>query len=308
MKIFNSLDEITGIEDTVVALGNFDGIHRGHQALIDETVKAAEKKGLRSAVFTFSNHPKNVLTGKNLIKNIIYSDEKARIFDEAGIDYMFSVSFNDDIMCRTPESFVDDILIRRFRMKGAVCGFNFTYGFKAAGTPQSLTEYTNGRGIRIHVIDPVRIDGKIVSSTLIRQLISKGDMEHVTKFMGREYMIRGEIIHGNELGGPVLGFPTCNTTLDESMAAPAKGAYITKSVIDGKEYMSMTNVGNKPTVGDYQTNIETHIFNFDDDVYGKKIEVYFLKMIRPEMKFSSFEELKNQLTRDSELARRYHGI
>ena len=308
MRIFNSLDEIGEIGETAAALGNFDGIHKGHQALIDEAVKTAAADGLKSAVFTFSNHPRNVLAGDYVVKNVIYADEKVRLLEEAGIDYLFSIDFNESIMCRTPEEFVDDILIRKFRMKAAVCGFNFTYGFKAAGTSESLAEYAGSKGVDVHVIDPVKVDGEVVSSTLIRRLICDGRMERVCDMMGRPYMIRGEIIHGNKLGGPVLGFPTCNTTLDKNMVAPRKGAYVTKCVIGGAEYASMTNVGTKPTIGDYQTNVETHIFDFDKDVYGKRIEVYFLSMIRPEQKFSGLDELIAQLVRDKVYARKQLGI
>ena len=308
MRIFNSLDEIGEIEETVTALGNFDGIHKGHQALIDEAVNTAKEMGLKSAVFTFSNHPRNVLAGDCVVKNVIYADEKMRLLEKAGIDYLFSVDFDKYIMSRTPEEFVDEILVRKFRMKAAVCGFNFTYGYKAAGTSESLTEYAGSKGIEVHVIDPVRVDGEIVSSTLIRRLVEEGRMEKVRDMMGRPYMIRGEIVHGNKLGGPVLGFPTCNTTLDKNMVAPLKGAYVTKCVIGSAEYASMTNVGTKPTIGDYQTNVETHIFDFDKDVYGRQIEVYFLSLIRPEQKFASLDELIAQLVRDKKYAREKLGI
>lgn len=308
MKVFNSLEEISGIEATAVALGNFDGIHRGHQALIEEAVRSAGERGLRSAVFTFSNHPRNVLAGRCVVKNLIYADEKIRLLEQAGIDYMFSVDFNDYIMCRTPEEFVDDILIRRFNMKTAVCGFNFTYGFKAAGTPERLKEYTAGRGIDVRVIDPVTVDGEVVSSTRIRELIAEGDMERVSRLMGRDYMIRGEIVRGNQIGKTVLGFPTCNIVLDEHMVSPKRGAYVTRSLIEGTEYPSMTNVGRKPTIGEYQTNVETHIFDFDQDVYGKQLEVSFLRMIRPEAKFSGLDALKDQLGKDCAFARSQHSI
>ncbi len=308
MKIFNSLDEIENIEETAVALGNFDGIHKGHQALINEAVRAARQKEIKSAVFTFSNHPRNVLAGKCVIKNVIYQDEKIRLLEEAGVDYLFSVDFNDYIMSRTPEAFVDDILVKKFQMKVAVCGFNFTYGFKAAGTPESLIDYTEDREIEVHVIDPIKVGDDVVSSTLIRELIAQGKMERVRELMGREYMIRGEIVQGNKIGGAILGFPTCNTVLDENMVPPLKGAYVTKSIIDGVEYPSMTNVGNKPTIGEYQTNIETHIFDFDQDVYGKQIEVFFVKMIRREKKFSGLDELKAQLGRDCREARIQLGV
>ncbi len=305
MKVFNSLKEIHNIEPTVVALGNFDGIHKGHQEIISRTVKEAESAGLRSGVFTFSNHTSSVLENVPPVKNILYPDQKISILEEMGVDYMFNIPFTKEMLTMTPERFIDEILIDKFNIKEAYCGFNYTFGYKASGTPEVLMHEGLKRGLGIHVQEPYIIDDIVVSSTYIRQLIEEGRMEECTKFMGRMYSIDGEIVMGNKLGR-TIGFPTCNTVVDDNMITPPNGVYITTCTIDGVKRPSVTNVGVKPTIGRYEKNIETHIFDFDEDVYGKRIRVDFIKHTRPEMKFNGIDELKNQIQSDCIEARVYH--
>ena len=305
MKIFNSLDEINNIEPTVVALGNFDGIHKGHQEIINRSVKEAEAAGLKSGVFTFSNHTSSVLENVPLVKNIMYPDQKISILESMGVDYLFNIPFTREILSMSPERFIDEILVDKFNIREAYCGFNYSFGYKASGTPEVLMHEGLKRGFGIHVQEPYTIDGIVVSSTYIRQLIEEGRMEECTKFMGRMYAIDGEIVVGNKLGR-TIGFPTCNTVVDDSMITPPNGVYITMCTIDGIRRPSVTNVGVKPTIGRYEKNIETHIFNFDEDVYGKRIRVDFIKHTRPERKFNGIDELKNQIENDCIEARIYH--
>lgn len=305
MKIFNSLEEIKNIEPTVVALGNFDGVHKGHQEIINRTVKEADAAGLKSAVFTFSNHTSSVLKNVPPVKNILYADQKESILESMGVDYMFNIPFTEEILAMDPVAFIDEILVEKFNIREAYCGFNYSFGYKASGTPEVLMHEGLKRGIGIHVQEPYMIDGIVVSSTYIRQLIEEGRMEECTKFMGRMYAIDGEIVVGNKLGR-TIGFPTCNTVVDETMITPPNGVYITMCTIEGVRRPSVTNVGVKPTIGKYEKNIETHIFNFNEDVYGKQIRVDFIKHTRPEMKFNGLDELKKQIEADCIEARVYH--
>ncbi len=305
MRVFNSLEEINNIEPTVVALGNFDGIHKGHQEIINRTVKEAEAAGLKSGVFTFSNHTSTILKNVPPVKNILYEDEKIRLLEEMNVDYMFNIPFTQEILEMTPVRFIDEILVNKFNIREAYCGFNYSFGFKAQGTPEVLMHEGLLRGIGIHVQEPYMIDGIVVSSTHIRQLIEEGKMEEAARFMGRRYVIGGEIVVGNKIGR-TIGFPTCNTLVDSSMVTPPNGVYITTCVLDGVRYPSVTNVGVKPTIGTYEKNIETHIFNFDEDVYGKQIRVDFIKHTRGERKFNGIEELKNQIANDCIEAKAYH--
>lgn len=304
MKVFKDLDSIIDIEPTVVALGNFDGVHMGHQELIRRCVEAAKTAGIKSAVFTFSNHPRNVMGG-NTVKNIIYPDVKEHIMESLGVDYVFDIPFTDEVRTMTPEDFVNKLLVSTFKMREAYCGFNYRFGFKGAGTPEILAHMGIEQGFGVHVLSPVTIDGNVVSSTLIRQLIEEGRMEECTKYMGRTYSVEGEVVVGNRLGKSI-GFPTSNLNIDLSMVSPPNGVYITTCEYGGKTYGSITNVGNKPTIGEFVRNIETHIFNFDKELYGKNIRVNFIKRVRPEFKFDSIDALKKQITEDCIAAKAFH--
>lgn len=305
MIIFNSLEEIKNIENTVVALGNFDGVHKGHQQIIARTVKSAESAGLKSAVFTFSNHTSTLLENVPYVKNILYAEEKAAIIESMGIDYLFNIPFTHEILKMSPEAFIEEILVNKFRIKEAYCGFNFTFGYKASGTPEILMHEGLKHGFGIHVQEPYTIDDVIVSSTYIRKLIEDGEMEKCTKCMGRMYAIGGEVVVGNKLGR-TIGFPTSNIMIDETMATPPNGVYITYCIYNGIKYPSVTNVGVKPTIGSYKKNVETHIFNFDRELYGKNIKVEFVKRTRPEQKFENVEALSKQIKSDCIMAKAYH--
>ena len=304
MKIFNSINEIENIEPTALALGNFDGIHLGHKALIETTVNSARSQGIKPAVFTFANHPRNIIAGENIVKNIIYFDEKAKIIKDLGVDYLFNIPFDLELMNMTPKEFVENLLIKRFNMKSGYCGFNYRFGKNAAGTPETLKEFGKNHNFSIDVLDPVIIDGQIVSSTLIRELITEGKVVMCLKYLGRLYAIDGEVVVGHRLG-KTIGFPTSNLIIDEDMVSPANGVYITICIYNGVEYPSITNVGVKPTIGINKKNVETHIFGFENELYGKNIRVEFLIKTRDERKFESIDELASQITRDCIAAKAY---
>jgi riboflavin kinase/FMN adenylyltransferase len=305
MKQFNKLEEIKSIKETVVALGNFDGVHKGHQEIIRRTVKSARMAGLKSAVFTFANHPKNVLAGKPVIKNILYPEDKAEIMKSLGIDYLFSLEFNELIQHMSAEEFIHKLLIGAFKMREVYCGFNYRFGYKAEGSPEALIKAGMKNGFGIHVLEPFKIDGNLVSSSLIRTLIAEGRVGECKKYMGRNYAVGGEVVVGNRIGR-TIGFPTSNILIDETMVTPAHGVYVTYCNYNGICYQGVTNVGIKPTIGDNKKNIETHIFNFSKDLYGKEIRVEFLERLRPEIKFDNVTALAQQIDKDCLEAERYH--
>lgn len=305
MRVFNSLDEINNIKETVVALGNFDGVHKGHQELIRRTVKSAKMAGLKSAVFTFTNHPKNVLAGRPVIKNILYLEDKTQIIKSLGVDYLFSIEFDELIQHMSTEEFIQKILVKSFNMREAYCGFNYHFGFKAEGSPETLMKTGIRDGFGIHVLEPFKIDGNLVSSSFIRNLIAEGKVDECMKYMGRHYTIAGEVVVGNRIGR-TIGFPTSNILIDNAMVTPAHGVYVTYCNYNGTRFKGVTNVGIKPTIGDNKKNIETHIFNFSKDLYGKEIRVEFLNKIRPEMKFENVNELALQIKNDCFIAKQYH--
>ena len=305
MKIFETLDDIMNIEPSAVALGNFDGVHLGHQELIKKTVERAKADGLKASVFSFSTHPKNLLPHEKKVKNILYKDEKAKIIESLGVDYLFNIPFTKEIMSMPPETFVQDLLLDKFNMKAAFCGFNHHFGFKAQGNPDVLREIGKEKGFDVTEMPPYKIKGDIVSSSLIRTLVASGQVEKCKTYMGRHYAIGGEVVVGNRLGRK-LGFPTSNLVIDQDMVTPPNGVYITYCTYNGVRYPSVTNVGNKPTIGSYNKNVETHIFNFDKQLYGKHITVEFLKKTRDEVKFDSVRDLSEQIVRDCREAKAFH--
>ncbi len=306
MKIFNLLEEIDDqIPETVVALGNFDGVHKGHQEIISRTVKSAEAAGCKSAVFTFSNHPKNLMGSGTAVKNILYPEEKAAIIQQLGVDYMFNIPFDQSILTMDPVDFIDRLLLEKFHMKQAYCGFNYHFGYKAKGDAELLMKEGMKKGFGIHIQEPFKINGNLVSSTLIRGLIQEGKVDQCAKYMGRLYSIGGEVVVGNKLGR-TIGFPTSNIMIDDTMVTPPNGVYVTYCTYNGVRYPSITNVGVKPTIGNYRKNVETHIFNFDKELYGKQIHVEFLEKTRDERKFENVEALSKQITDDCITARSYH--
>ncbi|MDY2960643.1 MAG: bifunctional riboflavin kinase/FAD synthetase [Hornefia sp.] len=306
MVIFESLDDIYGLEETAVALGNFDGVHLGHQKLIKEMVECSRAKDLKSLVFTFSNHPKDLLPGAVKVKNILYQNEKAEIVQSLGVDYLVNVPFTAEIMNMEPKNFIEKILLKKFNMKAAFCGFNYRFGLKAKGNPHVLREYGERYSFTVSEMEPFKIKDEVVSSSLIRTLIASGQVERCKTYMGRNYEIGGDVVVGNRLGRK-LGFPTSNLVIDESMVTPPNGVYVTYVDYNGKRYPSVTNVGTKPTIGEYDKNVETHIFDFDKELYGKRIIVEFLKKTRDEVKFDDFEDLSAQIIRDCKEAKEFHS-
>ncbi len=306
MKLCKHLDLLDAMtEYTVVALGNFDGVHGGHRALIEQTVASAKKQGLRSVVFAFSDNPKKAFGART--KKIISATEKAKIIEDLGVDCLIDVPFDEHIRKMESETFATGLIAGKLRAKEAFCGFNYRFGYKAAGTPERLTEIGRREGFAVTVMPPYVVDGELVSSSKIRELIKEGEMEKCAKFLGRRFRMDGVVTEGNKLG-KTIGFATANINIDDDMVSPPNGVYITRSFLNGRWLPSVTNVGNKPTIGAYGRNVETHIFNFEEDLYGSDFRVEFIKKLRDEKKFSSVFELKDSIAGDCLKALNFHGI
>jgi len=307
MIIIDSLNQINTLPNSVVALGNFDGVHIGHQKLIERAVLLAKEENLSSVVFTFSELPINAIKGNKIIKNILTSEDKTILIEALGVDYLVCVPFDKDIQTTKPEEFAKNILVNKLNCKFAVCGFNYSFGYMGAGTSESLISYGKELGFNVDVINEIKIDNKTVSSTLIRQCLLEGDVAAFQKFTGRPYQLTGKVIEGNHLGTR-MGFPTINLNLDNTMALPKNGVYSTDIFIEddnGNElnYSGITNVGNKPTVGTFDKNAETYIFDYSGNLYGKKVNIYFKNFIREEKKFENIEELEKQIALDIQNAK-----
>lgn len=305
MIVFRNIDDIRDIEPCALALGTFDGVHLGHQKLIGAAVERAGELGIKAGVFTFSNHPRDLLPNAKPVKNILYSHEKEEILAGIGVDYLFDVPFTKEIMGMDPESYVSELLVGKCNAKVLACGTDHRFGYMAQGNPDLLRKLGEKLGFEALIIEKLEIEGNEVSSSLIRTLIASGRVDRCKTYMGRNYEIAGDVVVGNRLGRK-LGFPTSNLLIDPEMVTPPNGVYATICNWNGKAYKSVTNVGVKPTVGDNVKNVETHIFDFDKELYGKRIVVEFLMKMRDEVKFDSVEELSEQIVRDCREARAFH--
>ena len=212
MIVFDSLDKIQDMPETAVALGNFDGVHVGHRAIITAAVEKAKVRGLKSCVFTFSSHPKNLIPGAKPVKNIIYREEKAALIEQMGVDYLVDIPFTEAIMTMEPETFVKNLLVDAIRAKELFCGFNYHFGYRGKGDVQELRILGSRYGFHVNAMPAVTVDGDVVSSTLIRGLIMAGEMDECSKFLGRNYDIGGEVVVGNRLGKRI-GFEVFTTEI-----------------------------------------------------------------------------------------------
>ena len=297
MKIIETLYNDLEFPPTVITLGYFDGIHLGHQCLIDTTKKVAAKKSIKSAVFTFKTHPLSIISPEKAPKLLFSNDKKIEIVESLGIDYMIYPDFTLDIMNEKPEEFVKNILVDKFNARHIVVGFNYKFGYKGMGTPNTLIELGKKYNFEVTIIQPIKINDQTVSSTFIRNLIENGEVELAKSYLGRPYSITGTVIPGKGLGKKI-SIPTANIAVEDTIVIPSYGVYYTKVSLQHHQFDAITNVGNNPTFSNHPVAIESYLFNFNKEIYGEKIEVFFLKKVRSEMKFNSIEELVSQMKKD----------
>lgn len=297
MDTITSIEKIDTIKDSVVTIGNFDGIHKGHQVLIEKATEYAKKNNVISTVFTFNNHPVNYFK-PNSIKNIITNNDKVKILKTMGVDYIINIPFDEYMTKISGYDFVKDILIDKLGAKKIIVGHDFTFARNKEGNIDLLKELSKKNGFLLEIVNPVKIDDIRISSSYIRKLILDGKVEDARKYLGRNYKLSGEVIHSKKLGR-TIGFPTANISIDENIIIPKVGIYATKVYVNGTIYYGATNVGYNPTVNGKKLSIETNILEFNDDIYGKIITIEFLERIRDEKKFNGIEELKEQLQKDT---------
>lgn len=309
MQVIHSTDSSNGFSaKTGVGLGNFDGLHIGHMALINTLIRESQLNNLNSIVYTFTKHPENILRKKLITPLLLTEQKKIDLLGEISLDYLYFDEFNEDFSRLSPEDFVKKILLDKLNIKLAVAGYDYRFGYMGQGDIPFLKELGQKYGFKVVVIPAIKCDDEVISSTRIRNCIINGELETAYKLLGRNYSITAEVVSGRRIGN-TIGFPTANIHPERFLVLPENGVYITKTLLDGKLYNSMTNVGYNPTFEDVkQKTVETHIIDFNQDIYGKKIEVFFLKKIRNEKKFESVELLKEQISKDMGTARRYLEI
>ncbi len=278
------------------AIGKFDGIHRGHQALL-ANIREEKKKGLLSAVFTFDPAPAAFFSGTDG-QELTTREEKRRIFNKLGIDVLIEFPLREDTAAIAPQTFIEEILVRRMKSAFVAAGTDVTFGRYGAGNSAMLTSYGNRLGFSVQIIEKVCVGGREVSSSRIREELSAGHMEQVEELIGFPYSVTGEVVHGKRLGR-TIGMPTVNLAPPPGKLLPPFGVYFSEVSWKGKHFRSISNVGCKPTVSrERAVGVETYLYDFDQDIYGQEITVKLLRFKRPEMKFGSVGELKAQARKD----------
>lgn len=282
--------------NSVIALGNFDGVHNGHKIIISSAVEKAKAEKLPSAVMTFEPHPLAVFKPDSASFRTTPLTEKAKLIEALGIDFLFVIKFDQEFAAISPEKFIEDILINDLTAKHVITGYDFTFGYKRGGDTSLLQKYADSGAFSFTRVEAIGDGGEIFSTTKIREYLTNGEPEKAAKILGRNFAISGRVIKGEQRGRKI-GFPTANIALDEYIR-PKFGVYACRTEIDGKIYNAIANIGIKPTFGGEKELLELHIFDFDKNIYDAILSVELIKFIRPEKKFSAIDELKKQIESD----------
>ncbi|KGR75465.1 riboflavin biosynthesis protein RibF [Ureibacillus manganicus] len=306
LKYPHQLNESEATTSYSLAIGFFDGVHKGHQAVIQSAIKKAKELNVKSAVMTFDPHPSIVLGGrKEKVFYITPLQQKINVLKELDVDTVFVVQFTSDFAKLTPEEFIN-FFIRELNVVHVTAGFDFSFGAFGKGNMETMKELSNG-DYGVTVVEKLTDDEEKISSTRIRQNLQKGDMEEVHNLLGRPYEVPGIVIHGDKRGR-TIGFPTANIQSHEGSYIPATGVYAVRILVQDEWYDGVCNVGYKPTFKnpeDKQLSIEVHILEFEKNIYGEEVVVGWYKRIRSEQKFDGIESLKAQIEKDKQEAISY---
>lgn len=305
------METITGTKEfqievpTVVTIGKFDGRHKGHQKLLQQMLKLREQYGYRTAVFTFDMAPAGVVTGKAPTV-ITTNQERRNNMEKTGMDYLVEYPFDQSVAHMTPEDFVASILVGKMHARAIVAGTDCGFGYRRAGNAELLKALAPKYGYQAIIIEKEQDEHRDISSTYVREELDRGNIEKANELLGEPYAIHGIVVHGNHIGGSVLGFPTANILPPPEKHLPPFGVYVSRVLVDGAYYGGVTNIGRKPTIhGENPIGAETFIMGLEENLYGKNIEIQLLNFERPEQKFATLEELKARIELDKQYAAEY---
>lgn len=306
MEIIQGTTDFQLYRESAVAIGKFDGVHIGHRRLLEEII-GQKGNGLQACVFTFDPAPA-VLFGLSDGRELTTREEKRDFFALMGVDVLIEFPLTLETAAMSPELFVSEVLADRLQARFIAAGADISYGAGGAGDITLLREMSESLGIEVRLVEKVCVDGVEVSSTYIRGQIEQGDMELAERLLGAPYMVSGTVVHGNHVGR-TLGFPTANLIPRDEKLLPPNGVYYSRVYYNGRNYPAISNIGCKPTVAaDGITGVESYLYGFEGDIYGREIEVALLAFRRPEQRFESVGALKRQLKEDIEAGRRYHAL
>lgn len=303
MKILKIDMNFKAEENSIIALGNFDGVHTGHQKLIKQAIKRAKEKNIKASILIFRENTEKTINGENSNKKLLTSNPyKYEILQSLGIDLIYEIEFDEAFMKLDPLVFLNDFLYKNLKVMGIVVGYDYRFGYKAKGDLESLKSFAHEKNISLDIIEAYKKNGKIVSSTLIRSLVENGSVKEAGDLLGRPFAIIGKVSHGKNLGKK-MGFPTANIIPKKQYILPKYGVYDTDVIIDNKRYKAATSVGNNPTFKNEGVKIEANILDFNQDIYGKVIRVDFIKRLRDMLIFDNVEELFEQIKKDVDIIR-----
>ena len=307
MKLYRSLKNINTITNSVVSIGMFDGVHLGHTSVINRVIAIAKEKNIKSIIITFSNSPVSYFSKDIIDLQITNSKEKIELFRKTQLDYLFVIEFNEYIANLIPSAFINDILISLFKVSYIVFGYDNHFGKNREGTFEYINK--NFKDIKAELIIASKKDKITISSTRIKEEIINGHIISANKLLGYQYKIKGKVVKGMQLGR-ILGFPTTNITYDNNeKILPKHGVYYTVTIIKEKKYISITNIGIKPSVQESNCiSIETHILDFNQSIYGQNITIVFIDRIRNEIKFNHINDLIDQITKDVSTVRKLNSL
>ncbi len=282
-------------ENRIFALGFFDGVHLGHQALLKACVELAEKMDEETAAITFERHPQSLYSNQTPLLLGTLQD-RFRLLMQYGMEHIYEFPVTKEVMSTNWRAFLDELM--DYGGVGFVCGDDFRFGYRGEGNPDTLRSYCAEKGLPCIIVPEQTLEGVRISSTHIRGLIEAGDMETAARFLGHPHMLSGEVVSGRQLGR-TIGVPTANILIPEGVVVPKLGVYATECLIDGIRYKAVTNIGSRPTVDGHQVRAESWLLDFDGDLYGKRITLQFNKFLRQEQKFADLEELRQQIQLDA---------
>ncbi len=300
MQIIWNINDYQATDQTIISLGTFDGVHIGHQAILSQLQEKAKQKNITATMITFEPHPQLVIRKEDReeVQILTSIEEKIEIFNKLGLDRLVVAHFTRTLAQMLPEQFVDEILLKKLAMQEIVVGYDHAFGQGRSGDRSLLEKLGREKGFRVSTVTPVKRDAMIVSSTNIRKLLLQGQIKNATTLLGRYYTVSGQVVQGDGRGRK-LGYPTLNVRPhSQYKLVPANGIYATICRIEGVSYRSVTYIGERPTFAGMAKQIETHLFDFHETIYGKEVEIDFVEFIRPDRKFVDEKSLSEQIKDD----------
>ena len=300
MKVVKSIENYSSKKKSIITIGTFDGIHIGHQEIIKSLVKESISKNALSLILTFFPHPRMVLNKDFSIKLIDTLKEKEKMFEKLGLNTLIIQPFTKNFANISSHDFTKEILVKKLNVKKIILGYDHRFGKNRESNIEDLIELGLTYNFEVEVINAKKINSINISSTKIRKAIELGDFNKANLYLGRHFEMNGKVVKGKGLGKKI-GFPTANILIEENYKLiPNKGVYLIKAKIKNKTYYGMMNIGNRPTLNGKDETLEINIFKFNENIYGKRLTIFFLEKIRNEIKFDSIEKLGNQLLKDKD--------